>query len=183
MAEIVGQTDNRIMSRAFLAALLACVAACSPPFDWREMTLDPSGLHVTFPCKPDRAERKASITPGREIVLHAIGCETGGASFVVVYGDSGSGAEVAGALSQWRQASLAAARATLQGEQAFVPAGALGLPASAMVRASGQRTDGSAVQSQSAYFARGATVFQVAVYATTLKPEMTEPFFTGLRFE
>jgi hypothetical protein len=39
------------------------------------------------------------------------------------------------------------------------------------------------VQSQAAYFARGTSVFQAVVYARALKPEMTEPFFTGLRFE
>jgi hypothetical protein len=39
------------------------------------------------------------------------------------------------------------------------------------------------LQSQGAYFARGTFVFQAVVYASTLRAEMTEPFFTGLRFE
>ena len=52
-----------------------------------------------------------------------------------------------------------------------------------MVRASGQHPDGKPVQGQVAYFARGTHAYQAAVYARTLKAEMTEPFFAGLRFE
>lgn len=170
------------MSRTVvLLALLA--GACTPTFNWREMSVGPANLHTTFPCKPDQAEHKAAILPGREVVLHATGCETGGAAFIVVYADLGNAAELADAIAQWKKANLASTKSTVQREQPFLPAGALGLNQSVMVRARGQRADGSAVQSQAAYFARGTSVFQAVVYARTLKPEMTEPFFTGLRFE
>jgi hypothetical protein len=52
-----------------------------------------------------------------------------------------------------------------------------------MLRATGRRSDGSAVKSQSAFFARGNAVFQAVVFAPRLNAEMTEPFFAGLRFE
>jgi len=48
------------MPRVFPAAALlvsAALAACTPTFNWREITLDPVALHATFPCKPDHAER------------------------------------------------------------------------------------------------------------------------------
>ncbi len=49
--------------------------------------------------------------------------------------------------------------------------------------AAGQRADASKVESQAAYFARGNRVFQAVIYADRLKPELVEPFFSGLRFE
>ncbi|HEY8050906.1 MAG TPA: hypothetical protein VIE63_17170 [Ramlibacter sp.] len=170
------------MSRAVvLLALLA--GACTPTFNWREMAVSPANLHTTFPCKPDQAEHKAAILPGREVVLHAMGCETGGATFIVVYADLGSEADLTDAIVEWKKASLASTKSGVDREQPYLPAHALGLSQSVMVRARGQRADGSAVQSQAAYFARGTSVFQAVVYARALKPEMTEPFFTGLRFE
>jgi hypothetical protein len=51
------------------------------------------------------------------------------------------------------------------------------------VVASGQRGDGSKVESHAAYFAQGTHVFQAVVYADRLQPEVTEQFFSGLRFE
>ena len=65
----------------------------------------------------------------------------------------------------------------------FLPPGALALPQSVQVVASGQRADGSAVESHAAYFARGSRVFQAVIYADRLSPEAAETFFSGLRFE
>ena len=168
--------------RIFVAALLA-VAACTPTFNWREIAIAPAGLHTMFPCKPDQVEHKSAFSPGREVVLHATGCESGGAAFVVVYADMGNAGDLANALSQWKQASLATTKSTAQAELPFLPKGALGLLQSVKLRADGQRPDGTALQSQAAYFARGTTAFQAVVYSSRLKPEMTEPFFAGLRFE
>jgi hypothetical protein len=171
------------MLRLILAAALLLAAACTPTFNWREVTVGPAGLHATFPCKPDQVEHRTAFAPGREVVLHATGCETGGAAFVVVYGDVGKAGELADAITQWKQASLATSKSSADSEKPYVPAGALGLSQSAMVHAHGQKPDGSALQTQAAYFARGTMVYQAFVYAPRLKPEMTDSFFTGLRFE
>jgi hypothetical protein len=168
------------MSRALLAAVLFAAAACTPTFNWREITVEPVGLHAMLPCKPDRAEHRTELAPSRPLVLHAVGCEAGDASYAVLYGDVGNGADVSGTLALWKKASLAGAHANAQGEQAFHLPGAAG---AALVRAQGQRPDGAPLQSQAAYFARGTMVFQAMVYAGVLKPEMTEAFFAGLRFE
>jgi hypothetical protein len=171
------------MRLLILAAALLLAAGCTPTFNWREIVVGPDGLRATFPCKPDRAEQRTAFAPGREVVLHATGCEAGGAAFVVVYGDLGSAGELADALTQWKKASLASTKAKVEREQPYLPAGALGLKQSVLVRARGQHPDGKPVQGQAAYFARGTRAYQAAVYAGTLKAEMTEPFFAGLRFE
>jgi hypothetical protein len=171
------------MPRQIAAALLLLAAACTPTFNWRELPVESTGLRATFPCKPESVERRTEFAPGREIVLHALACETGGATFAVLYGDVGQASELGPALAQWKKASLASSKSRIDSEQRYQPGGALALAESAMLRATGQRTDGSAVQSQAAYFARDTRMFQAAVYAPRLKAEMTEPFFAGLRFE
>lgn len=171
------------MLRPLAAAAVLLAAACTPTFNWRELPVQTTGLRATFPCKPDTVERRAEFLPGREIVVHATGCEAGGAAFAVLWGDVGQLEDLSSALAQWKKASLAASKSTITSEQPYRPAGALPLPQSTMTRASGRRGDGSAVDSQAAYFARGTQVFQAVVYAGRLRPEMVEPFFAGLRFE
>lgn len=171
------------MRLPILAAVLLLASGCTPTLNWRELAVGPAGLRAMFPCKPEQVEHRTAFAPGREVVLHATGCEAGGAAFVVVWGDLGSAAELAAAIGQWEKASLASTKSTVDGEQPYLPAGALGLRQSVMVRAHGRHPDGKPVQSQAAYFARGTSAYQAAVYARALKGEMTEPFFAGLRFE
>ena len=171
------------MRLPILAAALLLLSACTPTFNWREVTVGSAGLRAMFPCKPDEAEHRSTFAPGRDVVLHATGCKAGGAAFIVVYGDLGSAGALADAIAQWEKASLASTKSTVDREQPYQPAGALGLRQSVLVRAHGQQPDGTPVQSQAAYFARGTSAYQAVVYARGLKSEMTEPFFEGLRFE
>lgn len=184
MGRILCQTDNRPMPRVVLpAVVLLALAACTPALNWREVTVETVALRAAFPCKPDKAGRKTPFTRERELLVHATGCEAEGVAYAILWADVGSPAEVGAAMAQWKQASLATLHARIDSEEPFLPKGALGLPQSVRVSASGQRPGGAAVQSRAAYFARGSAVFQALVYAPALKPEMTEPFFSGLRFE
>src|SRR3954470_3896004 len=171
------------MPRVFPAAALLALAGCTPTFNWREITVDAAALHATFPCKPDTAKRKVPFTRERELLVHAAGCEAGGAAYAVLWADVGSQAELAPALAQWKHASLAPSHASVEREEPYQPRGSLAQPQPVMLRATGRRADGSGAKSQSAYFARGTVVFQAVVFAPGLNAEMTEPFFAGLRFE
>lgn len=170
---------------SLLAALLgACVlaAACSPTLDWRELRVDATGLTAMLPCKPEKGAREVPMA-GRLLRLEGIGCDAGGATFAVMFADLGDAGQSAEVLAQWNRATLANLRAAGAASKPFLPAGAIALPSSVQVDATGQRADGTAVQSRAAYFARGGRVFQAVVYAPTLRPDATEPFFQGLRFE
>jgi hypothetical protein len=163
-----------------LAAALA--AACSPTFNWREVRAEGTTLQAMLPCKPDKGERLFPLA-GRDAKIRALGCDAGGATFVVLYADVGEPSRAGPALEHWRQASLANIRGSESGAQAFAPAGAPALPQSLRVSAQGLRADGTPVRSEAAYFARGSLVVQAAVYAPQPRPEWLEPFFQGLKFQ
>jgi len=163
-------------------AATAALLACSPTFNWREVRVESTGLKAMFPCKPDHATRNVTLA-GRPVSLEALACDAGGGTFAVLFADAdpGSAGEF---LGRWQAATLAGLRSNTAPEsQPFRPPGALELPQSLQMAASGQRADGSAVQGRAAYFARGRQVFQAVVYADKLGSEATEPFFSGLAFE
>ena len=170
------------ISRRVAAVLVGATAACSPTFNWREVRAEPTPLKAMLPCKPDKAARDVPMA-GRQVSLEVLGCDTGGATFALLFADIGNGARAGEVLAQWKVATLANMRSAAAREGSFRPPGALALPQSLHVVASGQRADGSQVESHAAYFARGNHVYQAVIYSDRLKPEVTEPFFSGLRFE
>ena len=165
-----------------VAAIAMTLAACSPTFNWREIRAQPTPLKAMLPCKPDKAAREVPMA-GRQVSLEVLGCETGGATFAVLFADIGNAVRAGEVLAQWKTATLSNLRAPASQEGTFRPPGALALPQSVHVVASGQRGDGSKVESHAAYFAQGTYVFQAVIYSDRLKPEVTEQFFSGLSFE
>ena len=169
------------MPRSAFVALLLGLAACNPTFNWREIRAEGMGLHALFPCKPDKGSRPVPMA-GREVELHALGCDTGGATFAVLSAevDPLRAGEV---LAQWQQATLANLHGAALRESPFAPAGAFPSTQAQRVAASGTRPDGSKVDSEAVYFARGSRVFQAVVYAGRMPAEAAETFFAGLRLE
>jgi len=158
------------------------VAACSPTFNWREVRAEPTPLTAMMPCKPDTVARDVPMA-GRKVKLTALSCEAGGATFALLFADIGDPARLGEALAQWKTATLSNLRTAAAQEGTFRPPGALALPQSLHVVASGQRADGSKVESHAAYFAQGSHVFQAVIYASRLEPEHAESFFSGLKFQ
>lgn len=171
----------RILAAALMLSMGA-VTACSPTFNWREVRTDTTPLKAMLPCKPDKGAREVPMA-GRNVSLEVLGCDTGGATFALLSADIGDPSRAGEVLGQWKTATLANLRSAAAGEVAFRPPGALGLPQSLQVVATGQRADGSKVESHAAYFARGTHVFQAVIYSDRLQPEVAEAFFSGLRFE
>jgi hypothetical protein len=95
------------------ALLIGCaiyaLQACTPAFNWREVTFE--GLPVTalLPCKPDRGTRTVLLA-GAQRTMTMAGCETGGATFTVavVQVDDGKAAQVKDALTQANRATHSA---------------------------------------------------------------------------
>lgn len=167
----------------FVAAVLS-LAACSPTFNWREVRAESMPLKAMLPCKPDKGARTVPMA-GRQVQLQVLGCEAGGATFAILSGDIVDPLRSGEVLAQWRAATLANLRATPGSAQdrPFLPAGAMALQQSLRVTVVGQRADGSKVESQAAYFARGSQVVQAVIYADQLPAEAADTFFAGLGFE
>lgn len=179
-----------ILFAAGLSALLA-LAACSPTFNWREVRPENTRLSLLLPCKPDKAQK---IVPfgGKSTPLSMLGCDAGGVTFAVAVvdldkldkpGGALSAASAAAVLAQWQSVTLANMKAgAVQVSSLSLPGAAIAQPP-VLVKAQGQRADGTAVNGQAAYFAHGSQVFQVVMYAANVPPEVAETFFSSLKFE
>jgi hypothetical protein len=172
-----------LMTRVATASLLLLLAACSPVFNWREVRPDNTALTLLLPCKPDKAQRSVPLG-GRPTELAMLGCDAGDATFAVALATLDDAAQAAAVLAGWQTATLANLQAAGGGQAGpLALPGADGLPPAVLVRASGRRADGRAVQSQAAYFSKGRQVFQAVIYADRIDPEVAETFFSSLRLE
>jgi hypothetical protein len=166
---------------------LLMLAACSPAFNWREVRPENTRLSLLLPCKPDKAQKIVPLG-GAPTTLFMLGCDAGGATFAVALadlGDSSDAARAATVLAQWQSLTLANMKAAPASAEALPLklAGATPQAQPILVKALGQRADGTAVSGQAAYFAQGSQVFQVVLYATTIPPDVAETFFSSLKLQ
>lgn len=172
-----------LMNRVMAAGLLLLLVACNPVFNWREVRPDNTALSLLLPCKPDKAQRSVPLG-GRPTELSMLGCDAGDATFAVAVATLDDAAQAAAVLAGWQTATLANLKAAGGGQTSPLKlAGADALPPAVLVRASGQRADGRAVQSQAAYFSQGRQVFQAVIYASQIDPEVAETFFASLKLD
>lgn len=187
----------RPISNSLFACVASCAAlwalsACSPAFNWRDVRPEGTRLGLLLPCKPDKAQRTVPLG-GKPAELRMLGCDAGGATFAVAVADLADASQLADVLVQWQNLTLANMKALPVGAAAgpapAIEVLALKLPGAALqppavlVKARGQRADGSAVTGQAAYFSQGSQVFQVVLYADKVTPELSETFFSSLKFE
>jgi hypothetical protein len=138
-------------------------------------------LRMAIPCKPDREARPVELG-GAKVELRMFHCVAGGVSFALGHAHLADPTRVPAVLLQWRRATLQGLQVRAATEAAFVPAQASALAGSVRVVVTGSRADGSPLQLQAAWFARGTDVFQGLVYGPELSPALADPFFAGLRF-
>lgn len=172
---------TRSPSRRFLAILVPlATVACSPALDWREFQPEGSGVIASFPCKPDRHVRtvKLNVQTAR---MEMLVCGADGAQFALSFMDVDEPAKVSAALVELRTlaaGNLAAERPETR--PAAVP-GMTPYPEAASLRLDGRQPDGSPIQEQAVFFAKGLRVYQATVLGRQLRAEATEAFFGGLR--
>jgi hypothetical protein len=165
---------------------VAWLAACSPPWNWRELRLEGAPLTIRLPCKPEHASQTVTLA-GAPVLLLMTGCENAGATLAVSRVLLSPGGNPGAALAQWRGATLVGMRAQAVSEQAFQPPGSLALPESVRLVARGQSRDGRPVSAQAAWFAsatpQGVWLFHAVMYADAIAPEGADTFFEGLRLK
>lgn len=165
----------------YLVLALAGLAACNPTFNWRDVRPEDTRLSLLMPCKPDKAQRTVPMA-GQPTELMLLSCDAGGVTFALAVADLKDALLVKDTLVQWQGASLTTMKANPA--TTGTPFKLTGLPSGAvMVSATGKRANGQTVSSQAAYFAQGSQVFQAAIYADKLTPDVADTFFSGLKFE
>ena len=181
-------------SISLVAASLIGLAACNPTFNWRDVRPEGTALSLLLPCKPDMAEKKVPLGE-RPVAMRLLGCDVGDATFAIAVADVEDVSRVAGVLLQWQNGTLANMKAPLSVQPAgalkkgatevelFRLPGAALQPPAVLVKARGQRADGTPVSGQAAYFVQGSQVFQAVMYAAEINPEVAETFFSSLKFE
>lgn len=167
----------------FCAALVLLVlTACYPAFNWRELRPEGTPLQALLPCKPETAERTVPLG-GVPTVLHMHSCKASGLTFALAWANAADAAAVPSLVSDWQRAALTAIRVdpALHTDPAH-RWDARVTSASLVQGVTAQGTDpqGQPVQARWVYFARGAQVFQAAVYGAA-SDEVNTTFFDGLK--
>jgi hypothetical protein len=170
----------RIAPFLLLATLL--LAGCNPTLNWREARLGAGELKALLPCKPDQGSRRLDLA-GQEVEIRMLGCEAGGALFVLAQADLRAPEQVMAAQVQWQAAMLGNMQAGNSSTAPYAQPGADSRPPPVRLNAQGWRPDGSAVTAQGVWFARGSQLYHAVIYADKIVPEMSEPFFAGLELQ
>lgn len=160
----------------------ASLAGCSPALNWRDVRPEGTRLSLLLPCKPDKAEKLVPLG-GNPTALRMVGCDADGLTFAVSAADVGNSAAIPSTLAAWEQLTLANMKAAKA--DSSVPLKVVGATAlhGVLVKARGQRADGTRVTGHAAYFSQGSTVFQAVIYGTDIKADVAETYFSGFKFE
>lgn len=174
--------------------MAALAAACSPVLNWRDVPLE--GLVALLPCKPDHAQRSVQLG-SQNTVLQMSGCEAGGALYAISHVHIPDTTQVDATQAAWRQSTLDSLQANVVQTQSLplakpVPGktqtrtttGAMAADTAFNVeKLDGKRPDGTSVQAQLVWLAKGQDIYHVAVYGAKLDQEMSELLFSELRLQ
>ena len=170
----------RCPSLACALSAIILLSGCGPALNWRDVSIGNTTLVTLFPCKPDATERTVPLAGVQQaMTMHS--CDADGATFALGHARLTDPAQAGQVLKQWREATLAGLGPVPSAVALEPPSGAPSLTGMLSLRA---RRDPSREPTQSLqglWFARGPDVFAAMVLAPTLRPEVTEPFFSGLR--
>jgi hypothetical protein len=150
-------------------SLICCLllVACSPSLNWREVQL--GSLRTLLPCKPDTGSRPV-VLGGQTLKMDMIGCEAGGALLAISRVQATDAVQAAKLMAMLRQASL-----DQVGSVAVRPRPNSGDEKTSYdVQVDGSRSKGLPLQVRFKWLLADADVYQMAVYAQRLSPELTD---------
>jgi hypothetical protein len=166
--------------RRCLGVFALLLAACAPALDWRDVALPAAGLVAAFPCRPhaNTATEPLGNTPV-QLTMHT--CKAADITFAVGHASLPAGTLPGPVLQQWREAMLRGLQVTSQSSAPFALPQAFSLPQALRLQAQGRAPDGSAVDLEAAWFARGTDVYVAMAYAGTPHAEASAAFLAGLQ--
>lgn len=155
------------------------LAACTPSLNWRQASLEGSGVSMLFPCRPERAERAVHIADA-ELRMRMHSCNAAGAVFSLAFVDVPEAARVASVVDALR----AAAQANLGGTataRAWTAQGATPSEHGALLRVEGRRPDGRRLVEHAAFFVRGLRVYQATALGEQIEDDALDTFFDSIK--
>ncbi len=168
------------------------LAGCSPALNWRNVPVTDAHLTVSLPCKPDHGKKNVALGT-EQVELSMVGCEAKGALFALSYMEIGDPSRVGAVLALWHNAVRAQlqlpkqAPGTAPEERPFTRKGALNIPQSVRMQATGRAADASAVQADGVWFAhlKGSQVQLVhaVVYAKQRDDEVANSFLESITLQ
>lgn len=164
--------SRRASHGVFAVFAVLLFSACNPSLNWREARIADTDLTAMLPCKPAQHQRTVPLA-GLTVTMHMTACDADGASFAIAHATIPDASAAPQVLAQWRKTTLANMDAGVIAES----------PPGQRVSAQGKRGDGSPVMLQGTWFAQGSTVFHAAVYAPAITSEMSDTFFSGIKFQ
>ena len=158
-------------------AVTAALLACSPTFNWREVRLESTGLKAMFPCKPDHATRNVTWRASRSAFRRWAATPAAPLCRAVRRGGPGLSRRVPGPL-----AGGDAGRAALRTRRRRPCRSARRVRSTCPSHCRSTATASAPMPpgpGPRGFFRPRRQVFQAVVYADALRPEFTDPFFSG----
>ncbi len=168
--------------RAAAAVVLGAVllhAGCAPALNWRDVRPPGSGLLAQLPCKPASQVRSVKLA-GAAVSMTVLACDAGGATWSLAWADVAEPAQVGPALAALREAALNNLGAGAATPLPLAVKGSTQHVQAARVSFSGKLPSGTAVQAQSAVFAKALRVFQASALGAELDAAAAQVYFDAL---
>ena len=169
---------------AFPVVTVVALAACSPTYNWRTLSLDSVGAQALVPCKPDYSTRDVPLLDGQApVTLHMQACDVGDVTYALSWLNIPQGQDASAAMQRWLNASMAGAQV---GERQAVetlqpPSWAVkGAARAKRYQLQGKRHDGQAIAVDIGMAQRGPSVVQLAIYGGSFKEAQRAEFWQGL---
>lgn len=173
------------MRRVTLTAIIAvALAACSPTYNWRTLSLDSVGAQALVPCKPDYSTRDIPLLEEQSTVkLHMQACDVGDVTYALSWLNIPQEQDVNAVMQRWLSASMAGAqvdeRQANDTGQAYSWA-VKGAATAKRYRLQGKRHDGQVIAVDMGMAQRGSSVVQMAIYGGSFSEVQRPEFWQGL---
>lgn len=157
----------------------AVLTGCAPEFDWREVRPADSGVSALFPCKPRTISRDLTLD-GAPMRLTVAACEAGGATYALSYGSVADASRAGQALAALREAAVGNVHGIVREESPLRVSGMTPSPQALRLRLAASAPEGEGREVVSAFFSRGARIYQAAVVARQLDEASVESYVGSL---
>jgi len=172
---------NAIVRFSVALVVATGITACSPTYNWRQLSFENVPASALMPCKPERSSRDVPLAqPAVKLEVRA--CDTDGFTFAVSWIVLPPDASADEALASWRQAAAASIRATVPD----TPTRSWSVKASDAAgrwTATGQRQSGERVDAEWGYLRQGQILVQMAVYGTKPASPAANQFWDGFAWQ